>query len=281
MMVALLYLARGKDGGLSAAKLFFESYEKFPPEYPHELIVLVKGWDDQADEDDLIILAKKNGTTEIFKLPDDGYDWGAYMRVAPLLTHEWLCFLNTHTRFIATGWLSLLMRAILSSAGSVGTVGVTGSWESLAHILPRRDFRSPILSYLAYPLRILINFFRFLKNVYDYPIFPNPHIRSNAFIVRSSIFLEFISDKNIPKCKQDANILESGRRGFSNYLLSRKLNIYIVGRDGIKYSPLQWRGARIFRSENQENLLIVDNQTLGFQNACGQRKKFLEYLAWG
>jgi hypothetical protein len=278
MTVALIYLARGKDGGLSTSKFFFESYKRFPPDYPHELVVLVKGWDNQVDEDNLIILARENGAAQVIKVPDDGYDWGAYMRVAPGLTQDWLCFLNTHTRLMVTGWLSLLMRA---AEPSVGAVSATGSWESLAHILPRRDSRSPIFSCLAYPLRMLVNFLRFTRNAYDYPLFPNPHLRSNAFIVKSSIFLEFISGKNIPKCKRDANKLESGRRGFSNYLVGKKLNIYIVGRDGTRYAPHQWSKAGIFRGENQENLLVSDNQTESFLVACVKRRKFLEYLAWG
>jgi hypothetical protein len=278
MTVALIYLARGKDGGLTTSELFFESYMRFPPEYPHELVVIVKGWDNQVEEDNLVKLARESGAAQIMKVPDDGYDWGAYMRVAPELTQDWLCFLNTHTRLMVTGWLSFLMHA---THPSVGAVSATGSWESLAPIMPRYDFRLPIFSFLAYPLRMLVNFLRFIRNAYDYPLFPNPHLRTNAFLVKSSIFLEFISEKNIPKCKRDANILESGRRGFSNYLLRKKLNIYIVGRDGTKYAPHQWSKSGIFRSKNQENLLVSDNQTRSFLIACEKMKKFLEYLAWG
>jgi hypothetical protein len=45
-------------------------------------------------------------------LPDDGFDWAAYRRAAEHLPHEFACFLNTHSRIRADGWLSILRQTV-------------------------------------------------------------------------------------------------------------------------------------------------------------------------
>ena len=45
MSLALVYLARGVGGGLSSVKAFFNAYDIHPAGCPHELIVIIKGWD--------------------------------------------------------------------------------------------------------------------------------------------------------------------------------------------------------------------------------------------
>ncbi len=122
MSLALVYLSRGEGNGLASAEAFFEAYRAHPPGCPHELIVIAKGWAGIEGRDTLERMAKEPAA-RIIDLPDDGYDWGAYMRLAPHLSHEWICFLNTHSRPLIAGWLSFMKR--FAQALGVGAAAAT------------------------------------------------------------------------------------------------------------------------------------------------------------
>lgn len=275
-----MYLARGADGGLSAVEAFFEANRAYPPGCPHELVVIAKGWAGIAGRDDLARLAYTN-SARLIDLPDDGFDWGAYMRLAPLLLNTWVCFLNTHSRPCAGGWLNLLKTAVEEAGPNIGVVGATASWESLAPVLPPQSLNPRLKHPLFYPLRLVRNTARFLTNIWAFPTFPNPHLRSNAFIVRSQLFVDFADTKKIPRKKRDAAKLESGRTGFSAYLANQGLKALVVGRDGNCYGSDQWANSKTFRVPGQPNLLVADNQTIAYDLANSDSKKILELSAWG
>ena len=280
MSLALIYLSRGIDGGLDSAKAFFNAYRKFPAGCIHDLIVIVKGWSGVDGLDELRQLAQKYDA-RLVDLPDDGFDWGAYMRLAPLLSHDWLCFLNTQSRPRVEGWLNLLMIAANKPDLNIGAIGATGSWGTLAPILPQISMKAAYNNVCFYPMRLLNNLVFFVVNFREFPLFPNPHLRSNAFIVRRNLFVDFIETHKIPRRKRDAYILESGRKGFSMFLSKRGLKIMVAGADGKIYGPDQWINSRTFRSTEQSNLLVADNQTMFYDKADRWMKYGLEKAAWG
>jgi len=277
LSLALVYLARGTNGGLPAVKSFFEAYDAYPARCPHELIVIVKGWSGVEGQDELRQLAQAHAA-RLVELPDDGFDWGAYMRLAPQLSHEWLCFLNTHSRPRVGGWLNLLKKAADAGGSRFGAVGATASRQTSAPILP---LPSPKYSILLYPLRMSSYAFRFLTNIGDFSSFPNPHLRSNAFLVRRELFVDFVSTQKIPCCKRDAAMLESGRSGFSAFLAQRGLKALVAGADGKVYESEHWVNSETFRVPGQSNLLVTDNQTTSYEAAAPSFRKMLEKAAWG
>jgi len=280
MSLALIYLARGIDGGLSSAIGFFEAYRAFPPGCQHELIVIAKGWDGVKGRDELQQLAEVNAA-KVVDLPDDGFDWGAYMRLAPHLAHDWLCFLNTQSRPRIDGWLKILREVADAPGMNVGAVGATASWGTLAPILPQPSMKAEYNKPLIYPIRFIHNTVLFLNNIRDFPCFPNPHLRSNAFIVRRNLFVDFAATCRIPRRKRDAYMLESGRTGFSAFLSGRGLKLLVTGADGKVYEPEQWIDSGTFRSPGQPNLLVADNQTMIYDKANQHMKNGLEKAAWG
>ena len=280
MDLALVYLARGVDGGLSAVEAFFDANRAYPPGCPHELVVIAKGWAGIAGRDDLTRLAHAN-SARLIDLPDDGFDWGAYMRLAPLLLNTWVCFLNTHSRPCADGWLNLLKIAIKDAGQNIGVVGATASWESLAPLLPPQSSNARFQHPMLYPLRLIRNTTRFLINIWAFPTFPNPHLRSNAFIVRRQLFADFAETQKIPRKKRDAAKLESGRTGFPAYLAQHGLKALVIGRDGNCYGSDRWINSRTFRVPGQPNLLVADNQTVTYDQANSTWRKILEVSAWG
>ena len=280
----MVYLARGADGGLASSREFFEAYRSFPPGCPHDLIVIAKGWDGVEGRDDLQHLADLY-RAKVIDLPDDGYDWGAYMRLVPQLSQDWLCFLNTHSRPRVNGWLNLLMEAAELPDMKIGAVSGSGSWESLEiPILPPPSLKASYNNPLIYPLRLIRHAIRLavnLSNIGDFASFPNPHLRTNAFIVRRELFVEFASTQRIPRCKRDAAKIESGKTGFTTFLQRRGLKVLVAGANGETYEPEQWIQSRTFRVPGQPNLLVADNQTKAYDMADQLLKRNLEKSAWG
>lgn len=285
-MLSVIYLARGIGGGLASAEAFFESYRRFGAGHPHDLVVVMKGWEGVAGQDEVACMAAAHSAT-IIHLPDDGYDWGAYMRAAGLLPHEWLCFLNTHSRIMSQGWL-----AKMCNAAEQPTVGAAGATASLGSILPAfklfpqqlRDIRerkgllkaAAAAAYFgpAYPIG-------FVKHVWRFSGMPNPHLRSNAFLVRRQDFVEFCKTTKIPRSKGDTLILEHGKMSLTRFLHAKGRVTVVVDANGRAYPPDAWAESGTFWVPGQPNLLVGDNQTQAYHNAGVYRRRFLELAAWG
>lgn len=214
MSVAVLFLARGLNGGIKAVDFFLESYRVHPAGARHTLYFLAKGWETLPDYKYLQTRALHAGA-HLIELPDDGYDWGAYMRTLDIIEEDWVCCLNTHSRILSEGWLDALLSA--ASNTRCGYAGCTGSWSTMAPSFSIWQRTSRCLwkgenSYLA-PLKTGFVTMQTLLNIdrlRDFPSFPNPHLRSNAFLLKRSHFIDFCRDKAIPKTKLDAWKLESG-----------------------------------------------------------------------
>jgi hypothetical protein len=117
-----------------------------------------------------------------------------------------------------------------------------------------------------------------LEQYREIPQFPNPHIRSNGFIIRRTDLLrEFPS---IDPGKHAAHLFESGPRGLTTRLLAAGKSAVVVGRDGRAYLPHEWPSSNTFRLDNQPNLLIGDNQTRSFPQLPRAERQTQAYLTW-
>lgn len=276
MSIAVVYIARGFGAGAPAAKLFFESYIKNKPDISHTLYVVIKGWSDESDLE-YIYKSCSAFNAKVIKLDDDGFDWGAYIRASKMLNEQWVCFLNSHSRPCSPKWLEILSEA--ANIPNVGAVGATGSWSTWA-------FRDPFwainaMSVLQYPIRLPLQIYKHYKYGKNYLPFPNYHLRSNAFLIKRELFVEFCQTIQIPTTKADAHILESGRIGLSSYIRDAGLELRVCGSNGLSYKPSEWILSETFRTPNQPNLLVGDNQTYNYDVARLYSKQRLEYAAWG
>lgn len=291
MSQAVIFLARGIDAGLPAARAFFDSYRAHPAGRPHALIVIAKGWEAVPGRDQLQALAESAGA-RVVNLPDDGFDWGAYMRIAPQLSHDWVCFLNSHSQIMAGGWLDKLRSA--AEQPGVGAAGATGSWGTLApvasFIVPNVADISHERGWAAAALRAgyigsVGYVWGMLKDAPDFPAFPNPHLRSNAFILRRSLFQDFTGDRTPPYTKREAFQLECGRQGMTRWLKARGLAALVVAAGGEWYATGQWMASGTFRTPGHApqngRLLISDNQTRGYDAAAPFSRRIMERSAWG
>jgi hypothetical protein len=113
----------------------------------------------------------------------------------------------------------------------------------------------------------------------DFHPFPNPHIRTNGFMIERTTMLDLRFDGE--RTKMDSLRFESGKAGMTRQILGRGLEALIVGRDGRGYEPDEWYESRTFRSGEQENLLIGDNRTRQYADGDESFRAFLRQLAWG
>ncbi len=276
MSVTVIYIARGVDAGLNSVKEFLAHYEKFAPGCPHRLIVVTKGWDGVPGLLEAKLLAT-HYSAEVVELPDDGFDWGVYMRLAPTLRDDWVCVLNSFSQPVTEHWLELLRVGALEIG--VGAVGATGSWESnlWSGVYVPWDFKSLV----QFPARLAYGCFRYLSKRNIFPGYPNPHLRSNALFLKSELLRAFCEKRSIPRSKEDALALECGISSLTKYVLSMGLDVRVIGADGRSFSSRDWVLSKTFRTPSQPNLLIHDNRTRLYERCDREMKRAIERATWG
>lgn len=109
--------------------------------------------------------------------------------------------------------------------------------------------------------------------------FPNPHIRSNGFMISRERFLGL---KGIEiQTKLDACAFESGVESMTNQIRREGLNAVVVGRSGHGYEVTDWAKSGTFRLGNQENLILNDNQSRNFDAMSPGAKATHVRMTWG
>ena len=244
--IAVVYLARiTSDADEQAARKFVSSYELNSSGLNHNLVVIFKG----------IEKKRLNRARKIFSnleyqpiyLNDNSLDIGAYIEVSSLISEDIIVYLNTNSEILVPNWLKLIVRNFTKP--NVGLVGCTGSFESLSLFSAQ------------------------------FPKFPNAHVRTNAFAISRNLFREITSEVNI-QSKMDAWLFESGENSLTCKIRRMGLSCLIAGRNGKGYGTASWGKSGVFRSLNQGNLIIADNQTRGYATASLINKLKMTINTW-
>jgi hypothetical protein len=266
-MIGLVHLVWAPLGP-EPLRRFLRSYHEHPAGAEHELTIVLNGARSASGGDCSreALLAELEGTVHrLIVLERSVLDLPAYGEAARQLEHPSLCFLNSYTVILADGWLGQLSDGL--SEPGVGLVGASASWESQAEWVRG----SPV--HWARQLLTLRGARR------DYPRFPNPHVRTSAFMIKRDVSLEMGLER--VHDKRSAYLLESGRMSITRQVQERGLRPVLVGRDGRIYDVDAWPASRTFRSGEQENLLIADNQTAAYAKSSARRRRRLSLDSWG
>lgn len=113
----------------------------------------------------------------------------------------------------------------------------------------------------------------------DIKPFPNPHLRSNAFMIRRELLLDF--DFKMDNTKAACNRFESAWDGLPTRLAQRGLSSILVGADGTAYEVADWPRSRTFRLGDQANVLVADNQVRAFAAMPEPQKALHVRMTWG
>lgn len=246
--VAVAFLARGADQGWRYSfKRFLSSYKQYEAGYKHNLYIIFKGFANASELNEAIHVFDSIKHTPVL-LEDDSFDIGAYIELANQITEEVVCFFNTATELLMNNWLKILLVNLLLP--NVGLVGASASYESNRGLNPL------------------------------FPRFPNPHIRSNAFMIKRDTFCNITNMFKIEN-KFDALLCESGPMSITRQIRLKGLEALVVGRNGRGYGTEWWPTSGTFRQGNQLNLLIADNQTRAFSGLPWNAKREAMKRTWG
>jgi hypothetical protein len=240
--------------GSGPVRRFAQSYREHPAGTEHELLVVFKEFHDDVPPDVTGALSGLEYASH--HMPGPAFDLAAYIAVAREVEADHFLFLNSNSEFLDSGWVAKLLAHL--QAPGVGLVGASGSYESFATNAP----------WIARPVRSR-----------QFPRFPNPHIRTNAFMISRELMLDL--DWWDTRRKVQAWKLESGVRGITQQVWDRGLDALVVGRDGEAYPASRFFESNTFRRNHQANLLIADNRTREFDEADPERRRWLAELAWG
>ncbi len=248
---------------------FLRSYHAHPAGAGHELTIVLNGAGPEGPADGAAretLLAELEGSGHtLIDLERPALDLAAYGQAARRLTHDRLCFLNSYSVILADDWLGLLAGAF--EERDVGLVGASGSWESQAEWI-RGGARHWPQQLAGLP-----------RARRDYPRFPNPHIRTSAFMLDRRVLVEMGLEQAADK--RATYLLESGRQSITRRVQERGLRAAVVGRDGRIYDVEEWPASRTFRGGDQENLLVADNQTEDYRTASPHRRRRFSRDSWG
>jgi hypothetical protein len=236
---------------------FLAAYGGHSAGVEHRLAVILNGFEAADDPRRLRIERLLEGVEhQQIVMPQAVRDLVAYRHAAAETDARALCFLNSYSEPLVDGWLAMLAAALAVS--HVGLVGSGGSYES---------------AYSAAP------FWLRRRRRHDFLPFPNPHLRTNGFMVDRELMLDL--DWPTPRSKAHAWALESGKRSISRQVWERGLEVLVVGRDGVAYPSERWCESATFRSGDQANLLIADNRTRQYEDAEPGFRRRLERMSWG
>lgn len=279
-MINVCYLLRLRKGkkfaeDINCLKKFYFSYRSHRAGVAHKLFILIKG--PMADESIKIIRKILPENVPIIKLTDEGYDLGSFTEFARYRAESHMFLLNQHSVILVQNWLKIYNNILKKTKSKI--VASTASMSSLANpYIPKiQNLTSFFKCYLINTLKIIRAKFyswAFLK-------YPNPHIRTNAILIKTSLWLEYFNDLEF-KSKFQCYEIESGKKNFYTFLKKKKEKVLIVRNDG-KYvsSDLKWKNFVPFRNFNQKSKLIIsDNQTRFYENATTKKKKQLEKESW-
>jgi hypothetical protein len=299
--LGVVHLVR-QANGIEVFQRFLDSYARHPAGVPHELVLVLKGFEDESAIEPYRMLAS-DVRARCVNVPDVGFDLGTYRGAALELSHRRLVFLNSFSILLADDWLKLL-DAPARDPG-IGAVAASGSWGSQSShlryglglggpygaVFDDRESTQRVFAELTaegngavHPGRGAIRRSlelgtSIIRQAVAFPSFPSPHLRTNGLLIARERWLRVC--RGTPHDKLAAHRLESGRRGITPRLQSNGLRVVVAGRDGRTYRRSEWPQSMTFWQGDQENLLIGDNQTLAYRDGDAHRRRVLSGYAWG
>ena len=254
-----------KYDSIECIKNFVKNYNNFPSGAEHDLLICLK----KIKKNENIYKIKEifgRLKCDIFfdEEANNDYDWGSYYRISKIHKNRIIFFMNCHSYPIKKNWLF----KFISNFKEKTILAPTASHQSST----TSSFNNFYFKSIKQSLYYGISNFRF------FPLFPNPHLRSNSFMINSDDFLEL----NLIKCKHklDAWKNESGRNSMTNQLIKKNFNTLVVNDDGRSFKMSEWKYSETYAFGNQLKLLISDKHTRVYQNSNEQTKKIIEKNNW-
>lgn len=276
--ICVAHLVR-KGNPSDALRRFVDSYRRHVPGERHDLLIIFKGYTNEADKAPMKDMLTGVSYSAI-DISDQGFDidayWAVYRHFHTQFGHY--LFLNSHSEILSDNWLRSFSHHLGKSG--VGLLGATGSYQSFASDCryPRYLEEAASSVWQAMKLRVGRPALGVMRRM-QFPRFPNAHIRSNAFMIASEV-MGRVAVKRM-RTKIDCYRFESGTRSLTRQVEAMGLRPLLVDASGCAYEVDDWWKSNVFWRSGQENLLIADNQTRDYELGDLRRKAMLSHFAWG
>lgn len=156
-----------------------------------------------------INLVEKSGFN-IMQLPDEGLDLGAFIQGAKQLQGDYIFCIGSGMTILCEDWLAKFHNAFENDA-KIKLAGAMGSYA---------------------------------KGHSDR--FPNPHIRTCAFMMKRGLFLEYAESHKFPQTKEDTWEIEHGADSLTNFILNKGGWAVVVNNEGNVFYPQDWEKAQTY-----------------------------------
>jgi len=245
---------------------FIKNYKKYSPGINHRLLICFKN----LDKGKIEYLKSKIKNLNYIEFIDisNGNDWDfmSFYRIAKKYKDYLILFLNNQSFPIKKNWLLLMC----SNYKNKRILGATGSYESISSRGFLRNYNENIFSYI----------YRVIKYLIYFPLFPNPHIRTTAFMMLAKDYIKYKFEKNYYR-KYDNWKTESGRNSITNFFKKRGFEILLINSDGKAFSEKDWKFSETYCYKNQTKLIISDKRTRKYENFSIKDKKIKTKIVWG
>jgi hypothetical protein len=262
--ILVCYLFTKFDDESSLIK-FIDNYKKMLSGLDHDLLICFKLLDKNRIDNLKIYLKNIKYIEYIDNSEVNDYDLGSYKRVAKDFSNRIIFFLNSHSYPVSNYWL----KKIFDHYQLNSIIATTASYESILSSTRLNKFYKVI--------SFLFKIKRYKKKFYS---FPNPHIRTTGFLIKSNDFLMFMKN-NIVITKEDAWSLESGKNSLTNFFKNKNYNIFVVNSDGEKFSETEWPFSETYNYLDQSKSIISDKHTRKYVLLDKVEKKICQFKTWG
>jgi len=294
-VIFLMWIPYGQDYLIS----FIESYLKFESGVEHNLVILFNGSKDPAAINPYLDFLKSKKIDHSYLELETGQDIAAYRWAASQLDSEYVLFFNTYSQIQHDNWGRNYLNSIKKD--NIGCVGATGSWMSwFSYGFQRARFllssNLKIRQYLPYfeakkieiaslniviPARLTL-IGALIKSIIKYnnfPKYPNPHLRTNAFIIKREFWLSL----NFPGLgdKKQAHQFESGANSFTKQILRSGKSVLVMNKYGELFEPKFWNKSKTLWSYGQSDLLVSDNFTRQYEVSSKENQLAFQNFLWG
>ena len=203
--------------------------------------------------------------------------------------HKWVTWLCTHDRIPFDPRIARYYESILATDGAdwlASGRAEAAQWLGLKSLVRRvrghrrAKRRWPTLhGHLVERWKTYTADGHAMARLARFPRFPNPHIRTNGFLVRRSHLLS--TPYGVIADKLDACEFESGEDGLTQQLRRQGLRAVLVDRDGTGFDVADWWRSRTFRLNDQRGLLMSDNRTRAFDSLSEAERARVAWTTWG
>ncbi len=257
-----------KPFGIDYLKNFLKKYSEFDSGEKHRLLVCFKGFSNSIEVQEWKSLIKNDFIEFYEKNEENDFDIGSYFRIADEYKDSLILFLNTYTKINCKNWLKIF----LENYKDKRFIGYTGSYASI----PSQFFGFYHSQYSKFQqLRWGINHFRKFK------LFPNPHVRTNGFLIKGIDLISLNFDRKLLKNKIETNYFESGRQNITIQLQKKGFEVGIVNSDSIFFEVKRWKESDTYCLNNQEKLIFTDNRTSEYQFSNLNKRAKMTKFCWG